>query len=43
MTPAAYRAAHPPIQRARVPTCVLQAYGRPVLSSFREDQRAASG
>ena len=43
MTPAAYRAAHPPIRRARVPTCVLQAYGRPVLSSFREDQRAASG
>jgi AraC-like DNA-binding protein len=43
MTPAAYRSAHPPIRRARVPTCVLQAYGRPVLSSFREDQRAASG
>src|ERR671934_3152602 len=35
MTPTAYRAAHPPVQRARIPTCVLQAYARP-HSSFRE-------
>jgi AraC-like DNA-binding protein len=36
MSPTAYRAAHPPAAaRVRVPTCVLQAYGRP--SSFRED------
>ena len=28
--PGAYRAAHPPaLSRARVPTCVLQAWGRP--------------
>lgn len=42
MTPTEYRAAHPPVTRARVPTCVLQAYARPV-SSFREDSRAARG
>ncbi|HET8653776.1 MAG TPA: AraC family transcriptional regulator [Gaiellaceae bacterium] len=30
VSPGAYRAAHPPaLQRARVPTCVLQAWGRP--------------
>src|SRR5690349_21512689 len=39
MSPAAYRAAFPPASsRVRVPTCVLQAYGRP-HSSFREDSR----
>ena len=43
VTPTAYRAAHPPAARARVPTCVLQAYARPVSSSFREDRRAAQG
>jgi len=43
MTPSAYRAAHPPVRRARVPTCVLQAYARPHSSSFREDTRAAHG
>jgi AraC-like DNA-binding protein len=43
MTPSAYRAAHPPVRRARVPTCVLQAYARPHSSSFREDTRAAQG
>jgi AraC-like DNA-binding protein len=43
VTPAAYRAAHPAIERARVPTCVLQAYARPVSSSFREDARRARG
>ena len=41
LTPTAYREAHPPLQRARVPTCVLQAYARPHSSSFREDSRAA--
>lgn len=41
-TPTEYRSAHPPIARARVPTCVLQAYARP-QSSFREDRRAARG
>jgi AraC-like DNA-binding protein len=43
VTPTEYRAAHPPIARARIPTCVLQAYGRPHSSSFREDSRAAQG
>jgi AraC-like DNA-binding protein len=43
MSPTAYRSAHPPaVTHARIPTCVLQAYGRP-SSSFREDTRAASG
>jgi AraC-like DNA-binding protein len=42
VTPTEYRAAHPPIARARIPTCVLQAYARP-QSSFREDRRAAHG
>jgi AraC-like DNA-binding protein len=40
VSPAAYRAAHPPaLTRARVPTCVLQAWARPsyARSSFRED------
>ena len=49
MSPTEYRAAHPPaLQRARVPTCVLQAYGRPQSrarqsSSFGEASQAASG
>src|SRR5436190_20442070 len=43
LSPTAYRAAHPPSQRARVPTCVLQAHARPQSSSFREDRRAAPG
>ena len=42
-SPTAYRAAHPPAARARVPTCVLQVYARPHSSSFREDTRAAHG
>jgi AraC-like DNA-binding protein len=42
-TPTAYRAAHPPAShRARIPTCVLQAWARPRSSSFREDSSAAS-
>ena len=43
ISPTAYRAAHPPAARARVPTCVLQAYARPVSSSFREDSAAERG
>ena len=40
VSPAAYRAAHPPaVTRARIPTCVLQTWGRPSYeeSSSRED------
>jgi AraC-like DNA-binding protein len=40
LSPTAYRAAQPPaISRARVPTCVLQAYARPPSSMFGEDNR----
>ena len=42
-TPTEYRAAHPPLTRARVPTCVLQAYARRPSSSFREDKPATEG
>lgn len=40
-TPTEYREAHPPASsRARLPTCVVRAYGRPSQSSsFREDRR----
>jgi AraC-like DNA-binding protein len=42
VSPTAYRAAHPPAAtRMRIPTCVLQAYGRPTSSTFREDRAAA--
>jgi AraC-like DNA-binding protein len=42
-TPTAYRAANPPAtHRARIPTCVLQAWARPVSSSFREDSAKPS-
>src|SRR5215210_6483308 len=38
LSPTAYRAAHPPAAaRARIPTCVLQAWARPQPNSFRED------
>jgi AraC-like DNA-binding protein len=38
LSPTAYRAAHAPaITRARIPTCVLQAYARPQASTFGED------
>jgi AraC-like DNA-binding protein len=38
VSPTAYRAAFPPAAaHARVPTCVLRAYGRPQHSTFRED------
>jgi AraC-like DNA-binding protein len=42
VSPTAYRAAHPPLERVRIPTCVLRAYARP-NGSFREDRHAASG
>jgi AraC-like DNA-binding protein len=43
-SPTAYRAAHPPaVTKARVPTCVLQAYARPPSSTFREDKGNATG
>jgi AraC-like DNA-binding protein len=36
--PTAYRAAFPPAAAyARIPTCLLRAYGRPQYSTFRED------
>jgi AraC-like DNA-binding protein len=44
LSPAAYRAAHPPaVERVRVPTCVLQAHARPYSSRFGEDTRAQRG
>jgi AraC-like DNA-binding protein len=40
-SPLAYRAAHPPAAtHARVPTCVLMAWGRPQSSTFGEDRPA---
>jgi AraC-like DNA-binding protein len=37
-SPTAYRAVHPPAaHHALVPACVLRAYGRPQLRTFRED------
>jgi len=43
LSPTAYRAAHPPRQRARIPTCVLQAWSRPQPSAFREDRPVGAG
>ncbi|HET7856007.1 MAG TPA: helix-turn-helix transcriptional regulator [Gaiellaceae bacterium] len=41
LSPAAYRAAHPPATvRARIPACLLLARARPQSSSFREDSGA---
>jgi AraC-like DNA-binding protein len=41
-SPAAYRAASPPpAARARVPACVVRAYGRPPHRTFREDPAPA--
>lgn len=38
MSPAAYRAAHPPAAaQALVPGCIVRAYGRPKKRTFRED------
>jgi AraC-like DNA-binding protein len=43
MSPTAYRATYPPAaQLARLPSCVVRAYGRPALRTFREDSTAAS-
>ena len=40
--PTAYRAAFPPASfQARVPTCVLRAFGRPRHRTFREDAAPA--
>jgi AraC-like DNA-binding protein len=37
MSPTAYRASYPPASaRIRIPTCVLEAYGRPPYGSTRE-------
>lgn len=42
MPPTAYRAAFPPAAHlARVPTCMLRAYGRPQHRTFREDSATA--
>lgn len=44
VSPTAYRKAHPPAaNRARIPTCVLLARGRPASSRFREDSTAPAG
>jgi AraC-like DNA-binding protein len=44
LSPTAYRASYPPAaHRARIPTCVLQAYARPRSSSFREDSGELPG
>jgi AraC-like DNA-binding protein len=41
-SPTAYRATFPPAaQYARIPGCVLRAYGRPQRSTFREDRGPA--
>jgi len=38
MSPLAYRRTHPPAsRRVLIPTCVMQAYARPVSSTFGED------
>jgi transcriptional regulator GlxA family with amidase domain len=43
LSPAAYRDAHPPAaERAPIPTCLIQAWGRPAYSRFREDERRAA-
>ena len=44
LSPTAYRAAHTPaVARARIPTCMLQAYARPQHSMFGEDSRVRPG
>ncbi len=43
LSPTAYRAAHPPAARARIPTCVQLAWARPHSSSFREDSPEKPG
>jgi len=44
LSPTAYRDSFPPaITRARIPTCIQQAYARPHSRSFREDSAAGRG
>ena len=39
ISPVAYRAAAPPAARhARIPACIVRAYGRPQRRTFREDR-----
>src|SRR3954462_1143682 len=39
LSPTAYRATFPPAaHHARIPACVVRAYGRPQRSTFREDR-----
>jgi AraC-like DNA-binding protein len=38
MTPTEYRETHPPAAAARLPACVVRAYGRPQHRTFREDR-----
>ena len=41
VSPTAYRAAFPPAaHQARIPACVVRAYGRPQRRTFREDNGA---
>ena len=43
MPPTAYRATHPPARhRARLPTCVVAAHGRPTRNSTSGEDRAAA-
>ena len=42
VSPTVYRAKFPPaLTYARVPSCVVRAYARPAISTFREDRAAA--
>ena len=44
LSPTAYRDSFPPaITRARIPTCIQQAYARPQSRSFREDSGGERG
>jgi AraC-like DNA-binding protein len=44
LSPTAYRDSFPPaITRARIPTCIQQAYARPQSRSFREDSGEERG
>jgi AraC-like DNA-binding protein len=44
VSPTAYRAAFPPAtHHARVPACVVHAYGRPQRRTFREDSAPGRG
>jgi AraC-like DNA-binding protein len=43
VSPTVYRAQHPPASMlARVPACVVHAYARPQVSTFREDSSPAA-